>query len=217
MSLASISEDIGSSAVEIVHSPEGLGAIHERGCSAAIWQRPALPQFQNWIDTVAVPQLPTIRTILQPGAVRRAIHALCQSKGLPDCEERSMFVDDVAALVGIFASLMQSPYLRLRLDVIKTNACRKFHVDTLTTRLICTYRGTGTQYGIARDGREVETIQTVGTGSPILLRGSLWPVVPKSGLLHRSPPIEGTGETRLVLVLDPIDGPAQDDARHILH
>ncbi len=31
---------------------------------------------------------------------------------------------------------------------------------------------------------------------------ALWPEQPASGLLHRSPPIEGTGETRLVLVLD---------------
>lgn len=30
---------------------------------------------------------------------------------------------------------------------------------------------------------------------------------PASGLLHRSPPIEGAGETRLVLVLDPIHDP----------
>ncbi|ESQ13779.1 MAG: hypothetical protein N838_33160, partial [Thiohalocapsa sp. PB-PSB1] len=51
---------------------------------------------------------------------------------------------------------------------------------------------------------------TVPTGAPILLRGTLWPEQPKSGLLHRSPPIEGSGETRLLLVLDPMDGPEDD-------
>jgi hypothetical protein len=50
----------------------------------------------------------------------------------------------------------------------------------------------------------------VPTGAPILLRGTLWPEQPKSGLLHRSPPIEGSGETRLLLVLDPMDGPEDD-------
>jgi len=48
------------------------------------------------------------------------------------------------------------------------------------------------------------------TGAPILLRGTLWPEHPRSGLLHRSPPIEGTGETRLVLVLDPVDDPEEE-------
>ncbi|ESQ13777.1 MAG: hypothetical protein N838_33150 [Thiohalocapsa sp. PB-PSB1] len=35
------------------------------------------------------------------------------------------------------------------------------------------------------------------------------PESPRSGLLHRSPPIEGSGETRLLLVLDPMDGPEE--------
>jgi len=42
------------------------------------------------------------------------------------------------------------------------------------------------------------------------MRGTLWPAKPATGLLHRSPPIEGSGETRLLLVLDPIYDP--DDA-----
>ncbi|MEM6422079.1 MAG: DUF1826 domain-containing protein, partial [Pseudomonadota bacterium] len=50
------------------------------------------------------------------------------------------------------------------------------------------------------------------TGMPILLRGKLWPESPASGIVHRSPPIEGTGATRLVLVLDPIFDLAEDGA-----
>ena len=47
-------------------------------------------------------------------------------------------------------------------------------------------------------------IYTVPTGAPIPLRGTLWPANLKSELLRRSPPIANTGETRFVLVLDPI-------------
>ena len=104
----------------------------------------------------------------------------------------------------VFARLAPAPYLRLRFDVVTTNACRKFHVDFITARLICTYRGPGTQYGISADGSEPRRVFSVPTGAPILLRGKLWPERPNSGLLHRSPAIEGTGETRSVLVLDPI-------------
>lgn len=104
----------------------------------------------------------------------------------------------------MFADLLTSKYLRLRLDVVTNNACRKFHVDAITARLVCTYRGTGTQYGISTNGNDPDWVFTVQTGAPMLLRGTLWPEHPRSGLRHRSPPIEGTGETRLVLVVDPI-------------
>ena len=77
----------------------------------------------------------------------------------------------------------------------------------MAARLICTYRGTGTQYGQSRNGDDPKRVFTVPTGSAVLLRGSLWPQNPDAGLVHRSPPIEGTGETRLVLVLDPVDIP----------
>ncbi|NRB03333.1 MAG: DUF1826 domain-containing protein [Rhodobacteraceae bacterium] len=204
MALTRIEAKTACPGVTLTKTPEGLGALYRPGCAAAVWERAPLQRFQNWIDAIPASQLPKTRTILQPGAVRRAMHELCSASGLSDCEERAMLVDDVAALADIFADLMQAPYLRLRLDVVTTNACRKFHIDTVTARLVCTYRGTGTQYGIATDGGAVDTIQTVGTGAPILLRGALWPVTPDFGLLHRSPPIEGTKETRLVLVLDPI-------------
>jgi hypothetical protein len=105
---------------------------------------------------------------------------------------------------------MSAQYLRLRLDVVTTNACRKFHIDALMARLVCTYRGSGTQYGISVDGADPARVFQVQTGSPILLRGTLWPQDPPSGLLHRSPPIEGTGESRLVLVLDPVFDPQEE-------
>jgi len=105
---------------------------------------------------------------------------------------------------------MSAPYLRLRLDVVRTNACRKFHIDAVTARLICTYRGTGTQYGISTDGADPKRVFTVPTGAPIILRGTLWPADLPSGLLHRSPPIVDTGETRLLLVIDPVFDPEKD-------
>ena len=115
-----------------------------------------------------------------------------------------MLIDDIAALASIFANLMDAQYLRLRLDVISTNACRKFHEDAVTARLICTYRGTGTQYGVTSGISDPQSIHTVPTCAPIILRGNLWPALSNTNLRHRSPPIEETGETRLVLVLDPV-------------
>jgi hypothetical protein len=53
-------------------------------------------------------------------------------------------------------------------------------------------------------------VLSVPTGAPIVLRGTLWPAEKPAGLLHRSPPITGTGTTRLVLVLDAVDDPEEE-------
>ncbi len=202
--------------VDVASTPEGLTAIQSRGCAAAIWQRDPLPRFQSWIDAVDPEHLPRARVVLRPDAVRRALSEIVAS-ALADCDERAMLVDDISALADIFADVMRAPYLRLRLDVVNSNMCRKFHIDAVRARLICTYRGTGTQYGNSTGGAEPRRIYTVPTGSPIVLRGTLWPETPKSGLLHRSPPIEGTGETRLMLVLDPIFDLDDEAKRNFLH
>lgn len=197
----------------VADTPEGLSAIHRPGCAAAIWRRQPLPGFQPWIDTLGPDVLPTARVILRPDTVREAAAEICDASGTPAGPQRDRLVDDIAALADIFAGLMRARWLRLRLDVVTTNACRRFHLDAVTARLVCTYRGTGTQYGISTDGGAPQRIFTVPTGAPFVLRGTLWPERPRSGLLHRSPPIEGTGQTRLVLVLDPIDDP-EDEVVH---
>ncbi|MDJ0896679.1 MAG: DUF1826 domain-containing protein, partial [Alphaproteobacteria bacterium] len=157
--------------VGVSSTPEGLSAIHRPGCAAVIWQRQALPGFQSWIDTLKPERLPTARVILRPVDVREVAFQICEASATPDCAERTRLIDDAAALADIFAGLMRAPYLRLRFDVVTTNACRKFHIDAVTARLICTYRGTGTQYGISTDGAEPRRVFTVPTGAPILLRG----------------------------------------------
>jgi hypothetical protein len=211
--------DIVKSAVPgvgVAGTPDGLSAIRGPGCVAAIWTRQPLPSFRSWIDGLDPDLLPKARVILRPHDVQAAVTTLCDEAGTPAGPERMRLIEDIAAQATIFAGLMDAAFLRLRLDVVRTNACRKFHIDAVTARLICTYRGTGTQYGISEGGAEPRRVFTVPTGAPIVLRGTLWPERPASGLLHRSPPIEGTGETRLVLVLDPVEDAAQTH-RNTLH
>ena len=203
--------------VGVADTPEGLSVILRPGCAAAIWRRSPLPMFQSWIDALDPIQLPSARVVIRPEVVHDTIEQICESRGTPACAGRNRLIDDIAALADLFADLMRARWLNLRLDVVKTNACRKFHIDAVTARLVCTYRGTGTQYGIATNGAGPRRIFTVPTGAPVMLRGTLWPERPKSGLLHRSPPIEGTGETRLVLVLDPAGEPQELPHRVSIH
>ena len=203
--------------VRVTDTLEGSSAILSPECAASLWQRRPIPSFQSWVDALDPDQLPNARIMLRPEHVRDAATQICETCGTPQCSERDTLGDDTAARANIFAELMDASYLKQRFDVIDTNACRLFHVDAITARLICTYRGPGTQYGFSSDMVEPSKIFTVATGKPILLRGGLWPEAPRSGLLHRTPPIEGKGLTRLVLVLHPIAGPENETDEMVLH
>lgn len=193
--------DVG---VGVAKTIQDLAVIRDPGCAVALCQRQPDRNVLAWLKTLDSDRLPKARVILPPDRISEALEQICDISGTPNCEERRRLIEDVTELAKAFADLMKAAHLRLRLDVVTTNSCKKFHIDRITARLLCTYRGTGTQYGFSIDGTEPGQTLTVPTGSPIVLRGSLWPETPKSGILHRSPPIEGTGEYRSILVLDPI-------------
>ena len=193
--------DVG---VGVVRTIQDLTVIRDPGCAVALCQRQPDRNVLEWLERLDSDRLPKARVILPPDRISEALEQICDISDTPDCEERKRLIDDVTELAKVFADLMKAAHLRLRFDVVTTNSCKKFHIDRITARLLCTYRGTGTQYGFSVDETEPDHILTVPTGSPIVLRGSLWPETPKSGILHRSPPIEGTGEYRSILVLDPI-------------
>ena len=188
-------------------NPKVLETIHQTNCAAAIWQRSLLSDFETWIENLDSNNLPTGRLILQPKAVQSAINQLYEIANTPISQERDFLTNDITILAELFCEIMNAKYLRLRLDKISDNACSKFHKDAVTARLVCTYRGAGTQYGFSAHNQTPNQIEVVPTGSPIIMRGTLWPEIPLSGFLHRSPPIEGMEKTRLLLVLDPVVNP----------
>ncbi|AXE66300.1 hypothetical protein BBF93_06835 [Hyphomonas sp. CACIAM 19H1] len=86
----------------------------------------------------------------------------------------------------------------MRLEYVTDDACRKFHKDETGFRLITTYLGPGTQWIDTGAGNaSIFQMQTFEVGMLLGQRRGR-----EGRILHRSPPIEGTGETRLVLVVD---------------
>ncbi|GIT90644.1 hypothetical protein JANAI62_10990 [Jannaschia pagri] len=152
--------------------PEDLAAFLQPSCAAAIWTRDVDPAFQTWIDGLDPSHLPQGRVVSAPDRAREVVAGLCDVCETPAGPHRDRLVDDIAALAHIFADLMQAPYLRIRLQAVRTNACRRFHVDAIPARLVCTYRGEGTQYGkrLAQD-EDPHHVFSAPTGAPILLRG----------------------------------------------
>lgn len=204
MNIAAPLQAVQPDGVSVVRDERGLESFRDPACAAAIWHREMPVGVTTWLSNLEAGALPNGRVVLQAEAVEDTVRHLCDIAGMPRGEQRAWLIADISDLAARFAALMHVPYLRLRLQAVTTNACRKFHLDAITGRLVCTYRGTGTQYGTSVQRADPKRIFTVPTGAPVLLRGTIWPANPSSGLLHRSPPIEGTGETRLVLVLDPI-------------
>ena len=202
--------DDAANGVALAAAPTALEAIRDSACAAVVYRREVPRDALDDLAAIPAESLPQARVVLPPDSVASTVVQLCEIAGTPKGPGRDWLETDIPQLADLFAKIMDTKYLRLRLDPINTNACRKFHIDAITARLVCTYRGQATQYGTAEIGSEPEKVFQVSTGSPILLRGTRWPVTPAADLLHRSPPIEGTGETRLVLVLDPADSPGHE-------
>jgi hypothetical protein len=115
--------------------------------------------------------------------------------------------DDIISLAGRFSALMGVDEVRVRLEVITGNACKKVHTDYTDVRLICTYAGQGTDYALqgADDHGGDCCLEQVPTGWIGLFKGRTFHP-DHAPAWHRSPPIAGTGEKRLLLVIDtPLD------------
>lgn len=196
--------DCDDDSVVHVSDIDDLKRIHQADCAAVIWQRPEAPSFQSWINELDPCELPQARLMIDPKDMRATLERIFSESGAQAYPDSIELIDDMVRIADRFVDVMSSPFLHVRIERVTDNSCRKFHVDYLSARLVCTYRGKGTQYGFATSDAQPQRIFDVPTSSPMLMRGRHWPTVPESKLLHRSPPIEGSGETRLLLVLDPL-------------
>lgn len=141
---------------------------------------------------------------------------------LPDAEHLPGYPDfckDVARLVGLYCDLFDLKRVGIRLRTLNHAMCPKFHFDSVTCRLICTYGGIGTQWledayidrrklgtgsgglcdeesGLILDPDAVQTMPSYAIG---LFKGSHWEGNELHGVVHRSPQINSP---RLLLTLD---------------
>lgn len=194
--------DIAVTGVARGDAPEVLGRIAEPGQAAAIWTRGRSRQFADWIDALPAENLPGLRVECPVVRVAEVVEVACANAGLPVSCERGDLCADVALLSDRFGRLTGCDRLRLRRDVVTNDACRKFHLDNVPARLLCTYRGSGTEYGLKRAEGDPVPVMRMRCGDAGLFCGGTWPGAQRSGVVHRSPPIAGSGETRLLLVMD---------------
>ncbi|AKM11482.1 hypothetical protein AB433_02540 [Croceicoccus naphthovorans] len=182
-----------------------LTRIHDPLVQLAHWQRPR-PSTLSWLDTLDWRGIDDIDTTVSGPRFGPQVTRLLHDAGYPQASQTGMLAEEIVVRASQFARLMTCTALRLRLEVIETDACRKFHMDYVTARLLMPLLGPGTQWKDANPGAAVNQIEI---GNVCILKGRRW--VDEPVILHRSPPIAGTGQTRLLLALDPAntDAPAE--------
>ena len=198
-----------------VHEGNNLNALNEvrsSDCALSIYNRHLDNSLTQWLDDLPPENLPEARiTSLKLEDVRNTVLKVCKSFSISNEGECDALANDIEELAKAFAQLMKMDKVNLRLDVVDDDACRRFHQDNVAARLICTYRGRGTEYGTRSNGESLINIKEVPRGSAAVFKGRLWHHSISSSVFHRSPQIEGTGETRLLLVIDPFTECSDDN------
>jgi len=202
----------GAVTVRVVESPEDavLHRIAEPDVALAIWHRPQATGLAAWLDSLPAERLPEGHFTGPAACVPARLAALCDLVELADSPERRALIDDIAGLARRFAARIGSPDVDLRLEAIAHDACWRFHRDHVGDRLNATYRGPGTQWPPLEQAARALRAQRRYRGPlnefPRFAAG-LFKGVVRAGteaIVHRSPPVAGSGQTRLFLCLNEV-------------
>jgi hypothetical protein len=193
--------------VLLIETLEEADRILEAETSLVLWPRVLDGSISSWLDSVLRNHEPTGRVLVTPKVVGRALRQITDEAGIPDSPESRWLLGDVADLVGLFARVSGWAMVDLRVETITHDACWRFHRDVVPFRLVTTYHGRGTQWvdsrdeeGALRDQKDYAgPLNELTPGQVALFKGSL---SARGGIVHRSPPMAGTGRARLFVCLN---------------
>lgn len=185
-----------------------LPRIREPETDLTIWQRTLPDDLVRWISELPAHLLPNGRVLARLRDMDSALGSIFHACGTPGGAMRTALKSDIMRLARIFARIADVPLVDLRIEAIDDDACKKFHRDSVPFRLLVTYRGPSTQWVLPCDAERAIAsqrdfdgpIKEIPIGSVALFRGALGAA--NRGVVHRSPPIAGTGITRLFLCLN---------------
>ena len=194
--------------IETCETAEGLGAIAKPDVELVVWRRSLPSRLQTWLERLDATLLPDLRLLVRPEDLVRAMEPPLSDRGLPQGEMRAVLLRDVDDLVSAFARIARTDLVDVRLQSVSGDACWKFHRDCVEARLLTTYRGPTTEWvrprhaeaALRAQKRFNGPIEHLGAHDVAVFKGSC--AGPGSGIVHRSPPIAGTGRTRLLLCLN---------------
>ncbi|WP_162233743.1 DUF1826 domain-containing protein [Sphingomonas sp. Leaf17] len=185
-----------------------LSAVRRADVNLAVWSRGAgrVP-----VGSLALSAVDDVALASPVAVLADAVERALTDAGYAGAV-MSMLATDITMLGDLLAQMLDCDRLAIRLEVVDTDACRRFQADYVTARLICTYAGPATQWlanvdAAALLGGAVTDdlpIRQLATGDVAIFKGREWS--PDQAIVHRSPPVAGTGRQRLVLVIDTAPG-----------
>ena len=194
--------------IQTVQSRDGLYTISNSATELVIWKRSLSSQLQTWLDRMKAHQLPRTRILVNAFNIRSAMEVTFEQCNVKIGHVTELLIKDIEGLVLVYAEITGEEMVDIRLERVSDNACWKFHRDYVKTRLITTYRGPNTEWVLPEYGEQALRQQ-------LQFKGPLECLAPHdvaifkgcrsasdTGIVHRSPPIEGTGYTRLLLCLN---------------
>jgi Protein of unknown function (DUF1826) len=197
-----------------------LDQLHRPELELVSWRRalpPWLgPMLQGWAARFPARYERTLATSASPRELDEAVLGLGE-------DARRWLAQDLAGLLAGLAQVAQTRHLRVWFGAVRSDQCRKFHVDNVRYRLVTTYVGPGTEWvpdtAVRREAldhppscpcdanqaivRDSSAIRHAVPGEVLVMKGGRHPH--RRGAVHRSPPIEGTGQTRVVLIASVVE------------
>jgi hypothetical protein len=202
-------------------NPPELLDIFEHGRQIKVIERSVNYNITQYLDAVAPKLASGFKYEVSAGQATSS--KLLADYVLPNQAGRDAFLADLDCLSDLYFGLIGCPQVGLRIEVLNTAMCPKFHVDKTGIRLLCTYQGQGTQWlddeyadrtklgmasGKLDDSQSglilnPQAVQEVPAFAIALLKGSLWQGNHMHGIIHRSPAVLGN-QLRIMLAIDAI-------------
>ncbi|MEA3641396.1 MAG: DUF1826 domain-containing protein [Lamprobacter sp.] len=208
--------------VALVDRAGQLADITHPEITLALWQRSTDPKIEYEVAGLTAGQLPSGRIALSTaetqGSCMARLQGLLQEHGV-EPGGFGWWLADMAMLAEQFTELVNrtlGPHtITARVETLDDVACPKFHVDRTRLRLLCTYRGPGTEWlpdeevdraaledrqpnAQIQRGAQPRALQPFWVG---LFKGECFPGNAGRGQVHRSPAVP-PGSMRVLFCLD---------------
>ncbi len=193
--------------------PDVLQYVMNPDVNLALWQRPVKTEIMRELSTLQAGHLRDVRHRTSLISFDDDICTLLLQQGL-DPQGFINLRADMHQLAELLGDVSRCREFIFRLVTIDSDECCRFHLDRTPLRLICTYQGPGTEWltdrqvdraALARCASN-DAITRFGESSQFehfwvgILKGD--PGNLGQGLVHRSPPIAGSGQIRVLFCLD---------------
>ena len=199
----------------IGNQPDVLQQILNPGVNLSLWQRPVHEEISRELSSLEAADLPDLRCPTSLDSFDDDVCELLLQQEL-DPSDFSCWRIDLRRVAGYYFEIISNRDVILRLVTTDSDDCRRFHTDRTHLRLLCTYRGPGTEWlseeqvDRQAQGSGATNDDIIRFGEPSgfapfwvgILKGTAYPGNAGRGLVHRSPPISGSGQTRVLFCLD---------------